>query len=104
MKTTLKDWPKMYRKLGKMRWMSQDEKIQFARFVAATPDERWEMNWNCVKTLGFVKPVRSLRTLEARKRKLRDLQSPKLWKLQLSNREFEFGRIFGLTALYKLKN
>jgi hypothetical protein len=79
--------------------MSEDERIQFARFAAATPIERWEMNLNCIKSLGFTKPVRSLRSLERRKMKLRNLQSPSLWKLQLSNKELEVGHICGPTKL-----
>ena len=53
MKTTLKDWPKVYRKLKGMRDLDEHEKILFARFAAATPDERWQMNVNYLRSLGL---------------------------------------------------
>ena len=54
MKTTsLKDWPKVYRKLKRMRGLDEHEKILFARFAAATPDERWQMNVNYLRSLGL---------------------------------------------------
>ena len=51
MKTSLKDWPKMYRKLERMRGLDEHERILFARFAAATPDERWEMNVSYLRSL-----------------------------------------------------
>ena len=39
MKTRLKDWPKVYEKMKDMRGMDEHERILFARFAAATPDE-----------------------------------------------------------------
>ncbi len=52
MKTSLKDWPKVYEKIKGMRGMDEQEKILFARFAAATPDERWEMNVSYLRSLG----------------------------------------------------
>ena len=52
MKTSLKDWRKVYRKLEGMSSLDEHEKILFARFAAATPDERWEMNVNYLRSLG----------------------------------------------------
>jgi hypothetical protein len=63
MKTSLKDWPKLYRRLKSVSGMTSDERILFARSQAATPDERWEMNVNCIKALGFGGRVRSLSDL-----------------------------------------
>ena len=100
MKTTLKDWPKIYRKLKGIHEMTGDERIQFARATAATPDERWQMNTNCIKALGFAGRVRSLSDLECRKAKLRRLESPRLWALQVSDEEVAAGQVFG-TALLK---
>jgi len=53
MKTTLKDWPKVHRKLKGMPGLDEHETILFARFAAATPDERWQMNVNYLRSLGL---------------------------------------------------
>jgi hypothetical protein len=52
MKTSLKDWPKVLRKLKGLRGMDEQEKILFARCAAATPDERWQMNENYLRSLN----------------------------------------------------
>ena len=52
MKTTLKDWPKVYQRIRGMRSLSEDKKILFARHAAATPDERWQMNVNYLRSVG----------------------------------------------------
>lgn len=52
MKTSLKDWPKVYRKLKGMRGLDDHERVLFARFAAATPDERWQMNVNYLLSLN----------------------------------------------------
>ena len=44
MKTSLKDWRKVYQKLKRVRGLDEHEKVLFARSLAATPDERWRMN------------------------------------------------------------
>ena len=48
----LKDWQKIYRKLKRMRFALEDERILFARTLAATPQERMEMNDNCLRLTG----------------------------------------------------
>jgi hypothetical protein len=94
MKTSLKDWPKVYRKIsGIMR--DEDERIRLARSLAATPEQRFQMNTNCLKSLGLWGGVRSRKDLEARKAKLRRLEKPSLWRLQRSDEELARGRIFG---------
>ena len=50
--TSLKDWPKVYRKLAGMQGLDEHEKVLFARFAAATPDERWQMNVNYLRSLN----------------------------------------------------
>ena len=40
MKTSLKDWPKVYQKIKRMRGMTLKEKVLLAQGLAATPDER----------------------------------------------------------------
>ena len=52
-KTSLKDWPKVYERIKGMRGLDEHEKILFARFAAATPDERWQMNVNYLRSLGL---------------------------------------------------
>jgi len=52
MKTTLKDWPKVYQKIKDVPGLDEHEKILFARSLAATPDERWQMNETYLRSLG----------------------------------------------------
>ena len=49
----LKDWPKVYEEIKDVPGFDEHEKIQFARCLAATPDERWEMNVNYLRSLGL---------------------------------------------------
>ena len=53
MKTTLKDWPEVYRRIKDAPGFDEHEKILFARSLAATPDERWHMNVTYLKSLGL---------------------------------------------------
>lgn len=53
MKTSLKDWRKVYERIKNVRGLDEHEKILFARSLAATPDERWQMNENLLRSLGF---------------------------------------------------
>lgn len=48
----LRDWPKVYARIKRMRGLSEDEKIQLARCLAATPDERWRLNVTFLRSLG----------------------------------------------------
>jgi hypothetical protein len=50
--TSLKDWPKVYRKLKGMR-IRDEERVHLAKALAATPDERWALNEMKMKELGF---------------------------------------------------
>lgn len=49
----LKDWRKVYRKIRKMPGLTEFEKWQMARSLAAMPEERWAMNETRVRALGF---------------------------------------------------
>ena len=49
----LKDWPKVYERIKGMSELDEHEKVLFARSLAATPDERWEMNVTFLKSLGL---------------------------------------------------
>jgi hypothetical protein len=49
----LKDWPKVYSKLRRMRGVSEEEKILLARSLAATPDERWRLHENFLRSHGL---------------------------------------------------
>ena len=53
MKTSLKDWPKVYQKIKRLRGLDEHEKILFARSLAATPDERWRMNETFLRSFGL---------------------------------------------------
>ncbi len=53
MKTSLKDWPKVYARIKRMRGLDEHEKLLFARSIAATPDERWQMNVTYLRSLGL---------------------------------------------------
>ncbi len=49
----LKDWPRVYRRIRRARGLSEKEKIQMARSLAATPDERWELHESFLRSLGL---------------------------------------------------
>ena len=49
----LKDWKKVYRRIQGMRGLSEEEKIMIARSLAATPDERWQMHENFLRSHGL---------------------------------------------------
>ena len=53
MKTTLRDWRKVHRKLKGLRGMSEEERIQLARSLAATPDERWQIHESFLRSHGL---------------------------------------------------
>ena len=44
---------KILRLLRPLRGLAEDEKILFARSLAATPDERWRLHENCLRSLGL---------------------------------------------------
>ena len=48
-----KKYRAMLRKLRRLPELSEHEAILFARSLAATPDQRWEMNANFLRSLGF---------------------------------------------------
>jgi hypothetical protein len=41
---------KVLRRLKSVRGLSEDEKVLFARSLAATPDERWRMHENFLRS------------------------------------------------------
>jgi hypothetical protein len=49
----LKDWKKVYRKIRQVPGFDEHEKILYARSLAATPDERWQMNVTFLRSLGL---------------------------------------------------
>jgi len=53
MKTSLKDWPKIYQRIKHVRGLDEHEKILYARSLAATPDERWQMNETFLRSFGL---------------------------------------------------
>ena len=53
MKTTLKDWPIVYRKLKGTHGLGNDEIVRLSKGLAATPEERWALNEKKLKELGF---------------------------------------------------
>jgi len=52
MKTTFKDWPKVYQKIKWMRGTLK-EKVLLAQGLAATPEERMQMHDNNLRSLGL---------------------------------------------------
>ena len=84
--TSVKDWPKIYKKLGGMRFAHDDERILFARFTAATAQERLEMNDNYLRLNGCWGWQNRRRFAQLRKR-LDDTTRPGLWKQRLTNEE-----------------
>ena len=53
MRTTLKDWPKVYERIKDAPGLDEHEKILYARSLAATPDERWQMNERFLRSFGL---------------------------------------------------
>jgi hypothetical protein len=53
MKTRLKDWPKVYRKLEGMRGLSVEERVLLAQGLAATPEERWQQHDQFLRSFGL---------------------------------------------------
>jgi len=49
----LKDWRKVYRNLKGMHGMDEHEKVLYARSLAATPDEMWQINVAFLRSLGL---------------------------------------------------
>ena len=86
MKTRLKDWPKIYLKLKGMKFAHDDERILYARGLAATSQERWEMHENFMRLNGCWGWTNRRRFWQLRK-KLNDTTRPGLWKLRLTNSE-----------------
>ena len=52
-KTSLKDWPKVYARIKNARGLDEHEKVLYARSLAATPDERWQMNETYLRSFGL---------------------------------------------------
>jgi len=53
MKTSFKDWPKLHRQLKSMRGLSEEEKALLAQALAATPEERWRMHDEFLRSFGL---------------------------------------------------
>ena len=53
MKTSLKDWPKVYARIKNARGLDEHEKILYGRSLAATADERWQMNETFLRSFGL---------------------------------------------------
>ena len=53
MKTSLKDWRKVLRRLGPMRGLSLKERVLLAQGLAATPEERLKMHDDHLRSLGL---------------------------------------------------
>ena len=53
MKTTFKDWPKVYARIKNMRGLSLEEKVLLAQGLAATPEERWRMHDQFLQSFGL---------------------------------------------------
>ncbi|MBI2926239.1 MAG: hypothetical protein HYY24_11105 [Verrucomicrobia bacterium] len=41
------------KRIKNVRGLSEDEKYLFAKSLAATPDERWQMHQNFLRSLGL---------------------------------------------------
>ncbi len=49
----LKDWKKVYERIKNVPGLDEHEKIQYARSLAATPEERWQMNVDFLRSLNL---------------------------------------------------
>lgn len=45
---------RVLKKIGRVRGLSEDEKYLFARSLAATPDERWQLHRNFLRSLDLL--------------------------------------------------
>ena len=53
MKTSLKDWRRVYARIKNAPGLDEHEKILYARSLAATPEERWKMNETFLRSFGL---------------------------------------------------
>ncbi|HEX5218271.1 MAG TPA: hypothetical protein VFZ59_01790 [Verrucomicrobiae bacterium] len=54
MKTTsLKDWRRVYERIKRVPGLDEHEKVLYARSLAATPDERWQINETYLRSFGL---------------------------------------------------
>jgi len=44
------------KRLGQIKELSEDERTLFARSLASTPDERWKVNEDHLRSLNLLKP------------------------------------------------
>jgi len=44
---------RVFRKIRDVPWLSEDEKHLFARSLASTPDERWRLHENFLRSHGL---------------------------------------------------
>ena len=51
--TSLKDWRTVYARLKRVRGLDEHERVLYARSLAATPDERWQMNETFLRSFGL---------------------------------------------------
>ena len=51
--TSLKDWKKVYQRIKHVRGLDEHGKILYARSLAATPEERWQMNETYLRSFGL---------------------------------------------------
>jgi len=49
----LKDWPKVFKKIEKMKGLSLEEKVLLAQGLAATPEERLKRHDDYLRSLGL---------------------------------------------------
>ena len=82
----LKDWRKVYKNLEGMRFVHDDKRILYARTLAATPQERYEMMQNYLRLNG-INGWKDRRRFWQLRKKLDDTTRPGLWKMRLTNAE-----------------
>ncbi len=53
MKTSLRDWRRVYTRIKHAPGLDEHEKILYARSLAATPEERWQMNETYLRSFNL---------------------------------------------------
>ena len=53
MKTSLKDWEKVFERIKRVPGLDEHEKVLYSRSLASTPTERWRMNETYLRSLGL---------------------------------------------------
>lgn len=58
-----KKYARELKRLKKFKELDEHERILWARMFASSPEERWQMNQNYLRSLGLLKPSKKKKFL-----------------------------------------